>query len=999
MNKTATIYYESFYINKTKTVNKGENNMSIDKFRFVSPGVQVAEIDQSRRTRPSAEPGPLIIGRFERGPTMRPVKVDSLQELSEIFGDPITGRESGDVSRNGNFSAPSYAAFAANAWLANQGGATILRLVGKQHSQADATLGEAGWNTTSSADGGGGAWGLWIVPSASSKEMTGTLGAIFYTKEHVGVVLSGTLGGSSDVAQAASTYFKFTGGSSANIKALVISGSDTTSSVQTAVENQSFNFNPQSRQFIRKVFNTTPHLTNAATTPTSATSNGEYKYWLGETFEDKVGELIESAGNARPLFAFTAPLVSSSAYYSDHTFQAQPSKTGWVVSQDTSTDHAAYSFTNMQKLFRFVSLEEAEWTQRNLKISIRNIRLPNANSDANAYGSFDVQIRKISDTDARVDAVETYVGCNLNPASPNYIANKIGDQYIEWNDTEKRYRFFGAFPNNSKYIRVEMASEVDEGAITEELVPFGFYGLPKPATVQIQGGGSAGNGDQAFIQDQETSAFVADGVSLSARGSGCIRVNPGGSTANAITASLEWPAPKLVGSASLSSLSDATDRYFGIDLSRQGTSTQLDQSVRDLFKARGAGLSDNNWDTTGNMINSQNFSLDDVSGSEDPNVTQTGFVYVAGSRAAGNSWTAQPSSGTTDLISAGYDKFTMPLYGGFDGLDIQQMEPLVNNTLVSGKTMQNSYEKNTLMRAIDTVADPEIVDLNLLVLPGVTDTGVTDHMINTCERRRDAMAIVDIQYAYTPRHESADPSESGRNGVSGGNTVTAAVNTVRQQGYNSSYAACYYPWVQVRAPITGLPTWVPPSVVALGAMSYSQATQAVWFAPAGFTRGGLSEGRGGLPVVGVSQRLSSKERDSLYENNINPIAQFPAEGIVIFGQKTLQATPSALDRINVRRLMIFIKKRISNIAARLLFEPNVSTTWASFTSQVAPFLDSIKTGFGLDDFRVVLDSTTTTADLIDRNTMYAKIFVKPTKAVEFIAIDFVITNQGASFDD
>jgi phage tail sheath protein FI len=153
-------------------------------------------------------------------------------------------------------------------------------------------------------------------------------------------------------------------------------------------------------------------------------------------------------------------------------------------------------------------------------------------------------------------------------------------------------------------------------------------------------------------------------------------------------------------------------------------------------------------------------------------------------------------------------------------------------------------------------------------------------------------------------------------------------------------------------------------------MSYGQATQAVWFAPAGFTRGGLSEGRGGLPVVNVSQRLSSKERDSLYENNINPIAQFPAECIVIFGQKTLQATPSALDRINVRRLMIYIKKRISRIASTLLFEPNVSATWARFTSQVAPFLDSIKTGFGLEDFKVVLDSSTTTADLIDRNTMY-----------------------------
>jgi phage tail sheath protein FI len=182
-------------------------------------------------------------------------------------------------------------------------------------------------------------------------------------------------------------------------------------------------------------------------------------------------------------------------------------------------------------------------------------------------------------------------------------------------------------------------------------------------------------------------------------------------------------------------------------------------------------------------------------------------------------------------------------------------------------------------------------------------------------------------------------------------------------------------------------------------MSYGDRTQAPWFAPAGFTRGGLSQGRGGLPVIAVSQRLTSKQRDSLYENNVNPIAHFPAEGIVIFGQKTLQADPTALDRINVRRLLIFLKKRISTIAATLLFEPNVTATFGRFLSQARPLLDSVRTGFGIEDFKIVLDSTTTTPDLIDRNTLYAKIYIKPTKAIEFIAIDFAITNQGASFDD
>jgi len=173
----------------------------------------------------------------------------------------------------------------------------------------------------------------------------------------------------------------------------------------------------------------------------------------------------------------------------------------------------------------------------------------------------------------------------------------------------------------------------------------------------------------------------------------------------------------------------------------------------------------------------------------------------------------------------------------------------------------------------------------------------------------------------------------------------------------------------------------------------------VWFAPAGFTRGGLSEGSSGLPVVGVRKRLTSDERDQLYDANINPIASFPAEGIVIFGQKTLQVTPSALDRINVRRLLIFLKKEISRFAATTLFEQNVQSTWDRFRGRVVPFLESVKSGLGLTDFKVVLDDTTTTPDLIDRNVLYAKIFLKPARSIEFIALDFIITKTGASFDD
>ena len=192
---------------------------------------------------------------------------------------------------------------------------------------------------------------------------------------------------------------------------------------------------------------------------------------------------------------------------------------------------------------------------------------------------------------------------------------------------------------------------------------------------------------------------------------------------------------------------------------------------------------------------------------------------------------------------------------------------------------------------------------------------------------------------------------------------------------------------------------MPPSVIAIGTFASSEARSELWFAPAGFTRGGLSTGAGGFPVLSTTERLRREDRDDLYEANINPIATFPSEGIVIFGQKTLQITPSALDRINVRRLMIFLKKRISRIAASILFDQNVQTTWLRFKTEADKFLGSVQSRLGLTEFRVVLDESTTTADLIDRNILYAKIFLKPARAIEFIAIDFVITRTGASFDD
>ena len=336
----------------------------------------------------------------------------------------------------------------------------------------------------------------------------------------------------------------------------------------------------------------------------------------------------------------------------------------------------------------------------------------------------------------------------------------------------------------------------------------------------------------------------------------------------------------------------------------------------------------------------------------------------------------------------------MPMWGGSDGFDVTEKEPLRNALIGSTLAETSNYVDYTLSKAIDSVKDSEVVAGNLLLAPGIYAPSITNKLISTAESRKDVLAIIDLENDYTT---SAESSATAANRLG---AVGDAVSTLKGRNLNSSYACCFYPWIQVADNIAGGQyVWLPPSIAALGAMAKSQASSEVWFAPAGFNRGGLGNlgGRRGPPVIQARQRLDSTERDSLYEVNINPIATFPAEGVVIFGQKTLQAGQSALDRINVRRLLLFLKSKVSAVARNLLFDQNVDSTWARFKSQVNPVLSSVQARFGLTDYKLILDETTTTADLIDRNVMYAKIYIKPARAIEYIVVDFVITRTGADF--
>ena len=177
---------------------------------------------------------------------------------------------------------------------------------------------------------------------------------------------------------------------------------------------------------------------------------------------------------------------------------------------------------------------------------------------------------------------------------------------------------------------------------------------------------------------------------------------------------------------------------------------------------------------------------------------------------------------------------------------------------------------------------------------------------------------------------------------------------------------------------------MPPSVVLGGIYAFNDKVAHPWFAPAGLNRGGITT------AIQAERKLTQSDRDSLYDSNVNPIATFPGQGVTVFGQKTLQKKASALDRINVRRLVIFLKKQISILSTQVLFDQNVQATWDRFKALINPFLTDVKTRLGITEYRLILDDSTTTPDLIDQNILYAKIMVKPARAIEYIAIDFVI---------
>lgn len=324
-------------------------------------------------------------------------------------------------------------------------------------------------------------------------------------------------------------------------------------------------------------------------------------------------------------------------------------------------------------------------------------------------------------------------------------------------------------------------------------------------------------------------------------------------------------------------------------------------------------------------------------------------------------------------------KFMVAVQGGADGIDprtsIVQGEN-ISSTNTQGFDCSSATATGSLgyKKALDAIANPDEIDINLIVLPGILKrhhSYVSNYAINICESRGDCFYLMD------------------NTGLT--DSISTAVSEVTS--LDTNYAACYYPWVKILDPNTNIPLWVPPSVVMAGVYSFNDKVGYEWFAPAGLNRGGITE------AVEAYSRLTHTERDELYSGRVNPIASFPGQGVVAWGQKTLQAQASALDRVNVRRLLIALKKFIASSSRYLVFEQNVTATRNRFLNIVNPYLTSVQDRAGLYAFKVVMDDTNNTPDVIDRNQLYGQIYLQPTRTAEFIVLDFNILPTGATFPE
>jgi len=699
-------------------------------------------------------------------------------------------------------------------------------------------------------------------------------------------------------------------------------------------------------------------------------------------------------------------------------------------------------------LFHFETISDGAAANELFKVSITNLK--RSTDPQNPWGTFTVQIRDFADDDLNQKVLEQYPNCTLNPDDDQYIAKVIGDKKVYYNfdatnTLDRNFVSSGKYPNNSTRVRVVVSNDVSTKNIPKTALPFGFRGIQTQKF-------TSGLTDTDLPDLSNRLSGVLSGTALSLTSS----IVPPIPMRYKVTLGATTSSPAFTGSVGTSESVNG-NLYWGVkydlfpstnDSLGAGAIYQSNAptSINPLIKtyANFPGIEKLDTLVTGSAadaLNNNKFSLsrialynskgsgtalqaavNNLTGTLEQHMENAVYIRnatpdVADGTVTDGSITGRLTFGTMALITSSsifnrfspYMKFTNMFYGGFDGLNILDADMSAmndkatsNETLGKAKsglniglnTTANFYTSgptNALVSAyragVDIVTNGGTSKVNIVTVPGIRDSYITDYTAAATKKYAKAIYLMDIP-AY----------EDDGTRIFDTTTIPDVTKTIRQfagRNINNNYVATYFPDVSISdttsKTVVSKRVRVPSSIIALGALAQNDSKTYPWYAPAGFNRTALSN------VVNLAVRLSSADRDALYDARINPITSFPGLGFVIFGQKTLQLSKSSLDRVNVRRLMIELARIVSAVGLQFVFEPNTSNTRTRFKNALTPQLATIQAQSGIDKFSIIVDESNNTQQDIESNKLNGKIVVYPTKAVEFIALDFIITNSGVEF--
>jgi len=716
--------------------------------------------------------------------------------------------------------------------------------------------------------------------------------------------------------------------------------------------------------------------------------------------------------------------VESSAFIVTSSI-ARNTSTSTIPNYESFEDrftHAATPMVISQKfggkpvnLFRFHAIDAGADISTLYKISIESIT-PSIDPN-NKYGTFTIKIRKWNDRDSSQSLIasgESFI-CDLNPSSTRYIAKVIGDLNVYYDFDrdleEQKIVVEGSYPNRSNYVRVEVTDEVQNGFVDSSALPVGYRGIAHlvtsgsaifqqlPNVSNDKTGPSGGSTDRNVLQKLTTPPLplrkkITDGVVGSATETANVNFYWGAQFEH--IENITKPNASVLRNRSLESFAKyfpnfaTTSQKFVVG-NNEGTADTATNGIVDADRF------------CNNLFSLENIKVVTGSTNRANPLQWHEAIYVRNGVISADDTAKTRAFELEDLNETSnrrYAKFTMLLQGGFNGVNIfDKDESNITNNAVSsdmifgnGRLLNDGPNVKSYMKAVDIMKNTTNIDVQLLVVPGIRHPIITDYTTVATEERFDALYIMDVEQYVEDGTAEEYEVRSDEQIVS----VSQTINSFRNRNLDSSFAAAYFPDVLYAAP-DGNNLFVPPSVLVLGALSLNDAVGHPWFAPAGFARGAL-------PIQALEGRVKLKEEDldSLYNERLNPVVGFvgapksgtnPASGLVIWGQKTLQIASSALDRVNVRRLLIEIRRQVREIANTIIFEPNREATLARFSAAVTPRLQRIQALSGLERFRVIIDSSTTTQTDVENNTVRGKIFVQPTKSIEFVSLDFVVANN------